>query len=556
MAGSFQGKFLWVNHDADNLKPSPNRYRVFSHVQNEYHRWRKQDAIDRLKSSARIPRVKQVQHERPRPPPTRRKVRSDDTSESKAEGIQIRSLNEQPLPLARWHGNSDPFSAFSVPVTAHVNHLIAFERDTLHPAVHGRWTLRSTEWDYCSACWSWLLPSLSASVGGCYGFLSVAATILARCVQEHSVYLHLSLVYKHKTVKMVQSQVAQSTQGGLIWHSPAGSRPAWHQQPGEPDLVAVFTLLLCEMFNENYSAASTHLQMLKLIMSSKLPLSNRRSSVSILDQLQPRGPPPVASSMAMRCNLYSRILFQDVQRAASTITRTILPMDNDWWRSIGMMHAVEPTNIPPQPHPPDSRNIIPGTALYDLFSEIRQLSLQLVFALPSPPPQNVLGKDLTAADFFYIWNYGQVLMGRSINHALEAKERGEWRDVYASLAMVYFIRLMSSRDGIVLVPSSDVKFYNAAHGLLSEIRNALVKEEELWSKGSSARDTPMELRLWTLYVGSLSGDEEWFRVELKKLAERMGVQTWEGAEKIFKGFSVHGHSKAAWFSAVGTSCCK
>lgn len=220
-----------------------------------------------------------------------------------------------------------------------------------------------------------------------------------------------------------------------------------------------------------------------------------------------------------------------------------------------MTSAVQPTNIPPQPHPPDPRNIAPGTALHELFSEIRELSMQLVFALPSPPPQNVLDKELTAADFFYVWNYGQVLTGRSINHALEAKEKGKWRDVYASLAMVYFIRLMSSRDGIVLVPSSHVKFYNAADVLLQEIRNALIREEEGWSEGSGVGETPMELRLWTLYVGSLSGNEEWFRVELKSLAERLGVQTWEQAEKIFKSFSVHGHSKAAWFRAVGTSCC-
>lgn len=217
-----------------------------------------------------------------------------------------------------------------------------------------------------------------------------------------------------------------------------------------------------------------------------------------------------------------------------------------------MIHAVQPTNIPAQPHPPDRYNIRPGTTLYALFSAIRELSMQLVFALPSPPPQNILDKEVTAADLFYVWNYGQILMGRFINHALEAKRKGQWRDVYASFAIVYFIRLMSSRDGIILVPSSDLRFYNAADGMLREIKHALIQEEEEWSRWPCTQNTPMELRLWTLYVGSLSGTEEWFMTRLKELAARLDIRSWEQAERILKGFSVHGHSKEAWFKAVQT----
>ena len=150
---SYNGKLLWVNHDADNLKPKVNRYTVFSHVQNEYHRWRRQDAIDRLKASSRIPRSPQNKSVKKRRAPLLKREESTHTTDllSAAPPVLVSSEddNEHRLQLAKWHGNSDPFSAFSVPITARVNQLMSFERDVLHPAVHGRWALRATEWDYC-----------------------------------------------------------------------------------------------------------------------------------------------------------------------------------------------------------------------------------------------------------------------------------------------------------------------------------------------------------------------------------------------------------------------
>ena len=117
--------------------------------------------------------------------------------------------------------------------------------------------------------------------------------------------------------------------------------------------------------------------------------------------------------------------------------------------------------------------------------------------------------------------------------------------------MVYFIRRMSSREGLIVVPGSGVRFYSAAKGLLGMMREALEKEEEEERREGKGNIKGSELRLWALYVGSLSGEEVWFMRQLEGLAERMGVKSWEEAEAIFKGFSVHGHSREAWERAVG-----
>ena len=148
-------------------------------------------------------------------------------------------------------------------------------------------------------------------------------------------------------------------------------------------------------------------------------------------------------------------------------------------------------------------------------------------------------------------------MGRCLNHALACKPLHLHRDVYASLAMVVFIRHMSSREGIAIIPNSGVKFYNANRRLLSEMKGALLCEAEAEAEAEKdvepARKVevkPRELRLWAFYVGMLCGGDQWFEVQLRELAMEMGVERWSDAEAIFKGFSVHGHSEEVWWRGV------
>ena len=112
---------------------------------------------------------------------------------------------------------------------------------------------------------------------------------------------------------------------------------------------------------------------------------------------------------------------------------------------------------------------------------------------------------------------------------------------------------MSFREGIAIIPNSGVKFYNANGQLLEEMKMALLREEEEkagFQMQTEVRKTevkPRELRLWALYVGTLCGGGQWFEDELRELAMKMQVQRWCDAERIFKGFSVHGHSEEVWW---------
>jgi hypothetical protein len=51
---SFKGKFHFVNYDHDR-KTAPHRNAVFTHVQNQYSRWKKKEDARLLRESAKIP---------------------------------------------------------------------------------------------------------------------------------------------------------------------------------------------------------------------------------------------------------------------------------------------------------------------------------------------------------------------------------------------------------------------------------------------------------------------------------------------------------------------
>src|ERR1700744_216955 len=76
----FEGDFLFVNHNAKQMKASAHRKRVFSHVQNKYRNWKRQEdnralrasiktslsetqprgKVDEARATRRLPRTKDV----------------------------------------------------------------------------------------------------------------------------------------------------------------------------------------------------------------------------------------------------------------------------------------------------------------------------------------------------------------------------------------------------------------------------------------------------------------------------------------------------------------
>ena len=56
-APSFQGPFLFVNHDAANLKAAPHQRAIFTHVQSRYKKWQKNKDAQLLPGSAQVPKL-------------------------------------------------------------------------------------------------------------------------------------------------------------------------------------------------------------------------------------------------------------------------------------------------------------------------------------------------------------------------------------------------------------------------------------------------------------------------------------------------------------------
>ncbi|KIW98635.1 uncharacterized protein Z519_00296 [Cladophialophora bantiana CBS 173.52] len=163
---------LWVNYDAQNMKTLPHRRRVFSHIQNNYRSWERQERARALRASAKIPgRPKQKDASYRTGPPHNDALvegipRTEQTTDSNDEGrrlmlMQARRRGQVLSPIMILNkGNSDPFGAGAIPITGEENSIVAFYRDILVPGAYrldpkSKNSLASArakvDWGVCSA---------------------------------------------------------------------------------------------------------------------------------------------------------------------------------------------------------------------------------------------------------------------------------------------------------------------------------------------------------------------------------------------------------------------
>ena len=113
----FQGPVLFVNHGVGNLTSEPHRHEVFTHVQNNYRRWRRREDAKSIRAGVRLPttlapssqgltsRSRLLAHD------TSSSSKLENRAKEKQRILDLEAALEQsnsPLSLVK-RGNSDPF---------------------------------------------------------------------------------------------------------------------------------------------------------------------------------------------------------------------------------------------------------------------------------------------------------------------------------------------------------------------------------------------------------------------------------------------------------------
>jgi hypothetical protein len=135
---SFTDRLLFVHHDADNLKTLPRRRRVFSHIQERYRPWKRQEDAQEPKPLIWKEPMLSTSGRQSR----KEKQRSDEDHPCKGQLSQLgamavvspsRPTSPQTL---MGKGNSDPFNVFSVSIDPDENNLIGLYRDYILPLMY------------------------------------------------------------------------------------------------------------------------------------------------------------------------------------------------------------------------------------------------------------------------------------------------------------------------------------------------------------------------------------------------------------------------------------
>jgi len=238
---NFSTDLLWVNHDAQNMQTQPHRQRVFSHIQQRYRPWQRRDSAQKLRKSAKIPTS------------TPRRASEDSEEDHSESSVCLLNVTEAPPRLTNpkalsptssnttygsdfgaspghgtprsvpdikpFRGNSDPFGAYPIQISAKVNDILKFYRDIVlpsqyHTSLDGWLTLEAAAED-----WRDVVRSLHEK-GGALGFLARWAQVAANTTANPELALQ-SLKYRSQSttelLKKVQRDSGIATRSSY-WH--------------------------------------------------------------------------------------------------------------------------------------------------------------------------------------------------------------------------------------------------------------------------------------------------------------------------------------------------
>jgi hypothetical protein len=401
-------------------------------------------------------------------------------------------------------GNSDPFGAYPIPITAEVNNLMTFYRDYIIPSTwfknfknKNTMALAAREWQYNAAHLE--------DEGTAYGIIARHGMVAASCspgLRKQAMY------YVGQSTEVLRKKVAQ------------GRALQAHSSTSIIDNAAM--LFNAETLARNLAAATAHGTFL----------------TSLFKQQWTQG------------KLDYRLLMYEVYNDCQLTSIFLCPpaFDVDHWLPM-VFDPIWRTASQQLPH----------LAFAPLDPSVDSQELQIWFRSRQEQLQIYGVKDSEGKLFLDVpvimtWflSKAYIFHGHMINHYLRNKDqlrrqglKPEVKDYlyaqqYMALAAIYLTRgpNFNFNPTVLNVPMFDAS-------IIPRTLQTLLERGEMSSKRPSWKRY-VNARLWAFYIGALVEQAEpsarldtrpqWFTDHLIELAARLGLRSWHGLESLLRGF--------------------
>ena len=518
----FKGPVLFVNHGVGNLTSSPHRHEVFTHVQNNYRRWRRREDARSIRAGVRLPTTisvggRSLTSQSSQPP--RGFISSsssggldyDEAREARrrANLENALQLSNSPISFLR-NGNSDPFSAYKFKVDPQANELIAFYRDYIVPCMYHTSSDRKA---LTSASAKRDFDDIVAGLkdeGGAYGFLARNAFVAAR---SNPAMRKAAAVYGDKSVKLLMKKVAAGEEL-------QDQQTYWH----------VNNLWAAETIDGNLAGAIAHGKMIRYLFEQQA----KKGKVDI------------------KFLIY--VIYTDCQMSAMFLVPPAFDVDNWLPQVLGpvskMAAAAAAANLAPLSEEVNRLDSsVDDPKLREIFISRRE-SLEH-FVSSASQEREVEHSQLILA---WILFRAVIAQGKMINYYLKksrdlvesnaAEEAIDrlYAQIYLALAAIYIARLWSFNNAVLGTP-----MFDANPNIAAKLRETLEASDRL--PGGPTFHQYNHARLWAFYVGAFGEQQDfdfgrskddpskqWFNRKLAEQSYITNVKTWERAKNVFKGF--------------------
>ncbi|EXJ69667.1 uncharacterized protein A1O5_06738 [Cladophialophora psammophila CBS 110553] len=529
---------LWVNHDAKNMNALPHRHRVFTHVQKSYRPWKRGQEVKSLRASAKVPILAKQRNRKDGRDQCFSSPRTNHSSEeSESPGSDTWEGGPKALSLstAIGKGNSDPFGAYPIPITAEVNNLMTFYRDYIIPSIWYRNFKNKNTMTLAAREWQFNVSHLEDE-GTAYAIVARHGMVAAKCVsspperamllrEEYSHWVpfvsewadrypqnpelrKLALQYVGKSTRALRGKVAQG-------HN-------LHQSSSSSIINNTAMLFNAETLGRNLVAATAHGKMLTFLFSEQW----------------------VQGKVDYRLLMYE--IYNDCQLTSMFLCPPVFDVHH--W--LPMVFNPIWSNATRQ---------LPQFAFEGLDPSVDSEELQFWFKSRQEQLQiygqrNAEGNLFLDVPVVMTWflSKAYIFHGRMINHYLRSKEQFLCPDLKREIKDHLFAQQFMALAAIYLTRGPNFNFNPTVLGIpmfdgaiIAHTLRALLEHSEVSSQRPSWKKY-INARLWAFYVGALPEqanaskefipEAQWFTVHLVRLASTLGIVSWHTLRQILRAF--------------------
>jgi hypothetical protein len=429
------------------------------------------------------------------------------------------------------HGNSDPFTATVIPVTALVHECLVFTRDCYLPSLHGKEIDLAHTTLYMDAFWQDAVDGLQDECKG-HAYLARSAAILTT-IGFNPEMEKLAIFFRTQAINTLRQKLAKL--------DPDKARLTMYW--------AVYSLFSAEIAAHNWPAAQVHGRYLCQILQ-----------------------PPKGNALRIESRFRQAVMYQDIQRAALSLTRPSFDLHR-WVTDFLPVSWLEETGIDatlPILHVDPS---CPSNILRSIIRDVKEWLAVLGLLLAQPSYLNgvtisngstrglILEAELIDLylDTMDIIESGANLMGDNFLIA--------YHTAAGALAGLTWRRRVGNHENMGIgskLSLTGTNVYNAGPIIRDKMESLLRRSDEAFGRcrrNKGLKDPSWRIRLWCFYVGaiveqSLPGmnpSKTYHNLGFVALAKQCDLHTWDAVQSVLEGFLYFegiGPGAQVWFERL------